>query len=526
MLDAGYWINMENSHKKGMVYLVGTGPGDPGLITVKALEAIRKAEVVVYDYLANPRLLSDVPGSSEKIYVGKESSKHTLPQDEINELLVKHAQLGKIVVRLKGGDPFIFGRGGEEAEYLASHHVTFEIIPGITSAIAVPAYAGIPLTHRDYTPSVAFITGHERPDREKSTIPWKELATGPGTLVFLMGVKNLPLISRTLIQYGRAPQTPAAVIRWGTFSSQQTLVGTLYEMPQKVEEAGLKPPAIIIIGEVVRLRENLNWFEERPLFGKRIVVTRSRAQASQLVESLENYGAQVIEYPTILIKKIDPNPELEEAIRNLDRYDWAIFTSVNGVECFFEYMDLMDLDTRFLGRLKIGAIGPATAEGLKKRSIKADFIPEAYKAEGIIDGLISIGIKAKRVLIPRAAQAREVLPQQLSEKGADVHVIPVYETLPDEEADSDELVEYIKAGEISMITFTSSSTVTNFFSIMEGRIKTEELKGVIMACIGPITEKKLAEKGFAAQVVPEKFTIPALVDAILAYYRIVCNDNI
>lgn len=510
---------MNTSNKKGMVFLVGTGPGDPGLITVRALEAIRKAEIAVYDHLANPKLLSEVPGSSEKIYVGKESSKHTLPQDEINELLLKHAKSGKVVIRLKGGDPFIFGRGGEEAEYLASHHVPFEIIPGITSAIAVPAYAGIPLTHRDYTTSVAFITGHEKPDKEKSTIPWRELATGPGTLVFLMGVKNLPLISRVLIQHGRAPQTPAAVIRWGTFSSQQTLVGTLSEIPQKAEEAGLKPPAIIIIGEVVQLREQLNWFEKRSLFGKRIVVTRSRAQASQLVESLESHGAQVVEYPTIIIKRIDPNPEMEEAIKNLDKYDWAIFTSVNGVECFFEYLDGMDLDTRSLGRLKVGAIGPATAEGLKNHCIKADFIPDTYKAEGIIDGLISIGIKGKRILIPRAAQAREVLPQQLSDSGAYVHVIAVYETLPDEKANSDELVKYMNAGEISMITFTSSSTVTNFFSTLEGRIKQEELKGVAMACIGPVTRKQLEEKGFTAQVVPEKFTIPDLVNAILAYYK-------
>ncbi|MGA1864056.1 MAG: uroporphyrinogen-III C-methyltransferase [bacterium] len=508
-----------NSDNKGKVYLVGTGPGDPGLITVRALEAIRKSEVIIYDHLANPRLLSDVPLSSEKIYVGKESSKHTLPQDEINELLVRHAKSGKTVVRLKGGDPFIFGRGGEEAEYLASNQVPFEIIPGITSAIAVPAYAGIPLTHRDYTTAVAFITGHEKPDKEESTIPWKELATGPGTLVFLMGIKNLPLISRTLIQYGRQPHTPAAVIRWGTFSSQQTLVGTLSDIPQKVKDAGLKPPAIIIIGEVVRLREHLNWFEERSLFGKKIVVTRSRAQASQLVESLERYGAEVIEYPTILIKKIDPNPELEEAIKDLAGYDWAIFTSVNGVECFFEYLDRMNLDTRSLAGLRVGAIGPATAEGLKKRCILPDFIPDDYKAEGVIEGLVSTGISGKRVLIPRAAQAREVLPQQLSESGADVHVIPVYETLPDEKANSDELVSYIKAGDISMITFTSSSTVTNFFSALEGRIKPEELNGVVMACIGPVTEKKLAEKGFASKVVPGKFTIPDLVNAILAYYN-------
>ena len=509
---------MNTSDKNGMVYLVGTGPGDPGLITVRGLDLIRRAEVLVYDHLANPELLSQAPADSERIYVGKEASKHTLPQEEINALLVDRARSGKRVVRLKGGDPFIFGRGGEEAEFLVANNIPFEVVPGITSAIAVPAYAGIPLTHRDYTTSVAFITGHERPEKEESTIPWKELATGPGTLVFLMGVKNLPLISNTLIRYGRPPQTPAAVIRWGTLNRQETLLGTISDISEKVREAGLKPPAIILVGEVVELRKQLNWFEERPLFGKRIVVTRSRAQASQLVELLAGFGAQVIEYPTILIKKIDPNPELEGAVQEIRNYHWIIFTSVNGVDCFFEQLDQMGLDTRTLGDLKIGAIGPATAEGLRRRAIRPDFIPEAYRAEGIIEGLVSEGVRGKRVLIPRAAQAREILPRQLSEAGADVRVVPVYETLPDTEADTEKLVQEIKARQVDMITFTSSSTVTNFFSGLEGKIDKGDFKDIIMACIGPITEKKLKEQGFSARVVAEKFTIPELVDAILAYY--------
>jgi len=511
-------MGMHNSTKMGMVCLAGTGPGDPGLVTVKTLDLIRRAEVIVYDHLASPKLLSEAPASAEMIYVGKEASRHTLPQEKINDLLVERAKAGKLVVRLKGGDPFIFGRGGEEAEHLAAHKVPFEVVPGITSAIAVPAYAGIPLTHRDFTPAVAFITGHERPEKEESTIPWRELATGPGTLVFLMGVKNIPFICSTLMEFGRPAETPAAVIRWGTLNTQRTITGTLEDIPRRVEEAGLKPPAIIVVGEVVRLRERLNWFEGRPLFGRRIVVTRSRAQASQLVDLLEGLGAEVFEYPTIHLKTIQPNPGLEKVIRSLHTFDWAIFTSVNGVECFFDHLDALGLDARALGGMAIGAIGPATAEGLRKRGIRPDFIPDDYRAEGIVEGLTDKGIKGKSVLIPRAAQAREILPRQLEEAGAQVSEVPVYETLPDPDADTDKLITLLKKGEISMVTFTSSSTVSNFFENLEGRIGMEDLGRVAMACIGPVTEETLVKKGFTARVVSERYTIPDLVDAILAYY--------
>ncbi len=512
-------MNNRSKRKSGCAYLVGAGPGDPGLITLRAIELISRADVLVYDNLVNPKLLLYAPHSAEKIYVGKEASMHTLPQDKINQLIAQRAKTGETVVRLKGGDPFIFGRGGEEAEYLASESVPFEIVPGISSAIAVPAYAGIPLTHRDYNTSVAFITGHERPDKEKSSIPWKELATGPKTLVFLMGVKNLPLICDSLIKYGRSRETPAAVIQWGTLSCQKTITGRLDDIFLKVKAAGIMPPAIIITGEVIRLRERLNWFEKRPLFGRKIVVTRSRAQASQLVKQLEELGAQVTEYATIAIKRIYPNPKLKSAILNIKDFDWIVFTSVNGVECFFHFLELMHIDTRWLAGLNICAIGPATAEMLKRHGIIADLVPDSYKAEGIIKVLDSFeDIKGKGILIPRAASARQVLPQQLSERGAKVVVIPVYETLPDTGTNTDELVREIERGEVSMITFTSSSTVTNFFSNLEGRIKKEELNQVVMACIGPITEKTLAERGYAARVVPEHFTIPDLVNAILEYY--------
>jgi len=510
---------MDIPKKKGTVYLIGAGPGDPGLITLRGKELIEKADILVYDHLANPELLSYAPDTAQMIYVGKEASKHTLKQDKINLLIAESAKSGKMVIRLKGGDPFIFGRGGEEAEYLASQKVPFEIVPGVTSAIAVPAYAGIPLTHRDYTTSVAFITGHEKPDKEKSTIPWKELATGPKTLVFLMGVRNLPLICQELISKGRAPETPAAVIQWGTLNTQRTAVGNLLDITRRVEDAKIKPPSIILIGEVIRLREQLKWFENRPLFGKKIVVTRSRPQASQLVGLLKDLGADVLEYPTISIRMIDPNPALERAIKGMKQYQWIIFTSANGVSCLFYHIEKMLLDTRILSGIKIAAIGPATADELKIHGIRADMIPVSYKAEGVIEGLLSLeDIRGKRILIPRAETAREILPEELEKKGAQPDVLPVYKTLPDERANTAGLVKELEEGKVSMITFTSSSTVNNFFSNLEGKIAMGDLMGVAMACIGPITENTLNKKGFSATVTPENYTIPDLVCSILEYY--------
>ncbi|NQU07936.1 MAG: uroporphyrinogen-III C-methyltransferase, partial [Candidatus Abyssubacteria bacterium] len=349
-----------STHGK-LVYLIGAGPGDPGLISVKGARCIQKADVVVYDYLSNPRLLSHCKPGAEKIYVGKKGSKHTLEQGDINKLLVDKASAGNVVARLKGGDPFVFGRGAEEALALKEAGIPFEIIPGITAAVAAPAYAGIPVTHRDLTSTFALITGHEDPTKEESAIDWAKVATGIGTIAFYMGVKNLPRIAEKLIEHGRSPDTPVAVIRWGTTPNQQTVVGTLENIVQKVKEAGLKAPAITLVGEVVKLREDLNWFETRPLSGKKIVVTRSRAQSSEFVEQIESLGAEAVEMPTIRIADPEDFGPLDKAISKIEAFDWIVLTSPNGAAALFERLDARELDARALGGVKVAAVGAATA---------------------------------------------------------------------------------------------------------------------------------------------------------------------
>ena len=359
---------------RGKVYLVGAGPGDPGLLTLRGREVLERAEVVIYDYLANEEFLKYAPPRSEKIYVGKKGGDHTLSQQGINELLVEKGR-EKVVVRLKGGDPFVFGRGGEEAQVLVAEDIPFEVVPGVTAAISVPAYAGIPLSHRDITAGMAFVTGHERRDAGTSKIAWDKIATGIGTLVFFMGVKNLPEICTNLVRHGRSSDTPVAVIRWGTTPAQQTVTGTLGDIVEKVREAGLKPPAITVVGEVVRLREELNWFESRPLFGKRIIVTRAREQASDFKAALSDLGADCIEFPTIEIAPPPSWEPLDTAVRNLSTYDWAIFTSVNGVKFFLERLKACRLDVRELKGVRLAAIGPRTAEALEDTGLTPDLVP-------------------------------------------------------------------------------------------------------------------------------------------------------
>jgi len=415
--SAAKWLGF-NTMKKGTVYLVGAGPGDPDLITVKAVECLKQADVVIYDFLAAPKLLKYAREDAEVIYVGKKGGDHTLPQDKINELIAEKAKEGHMVVRLKGGDPFIFGRGGEEAEILAQAGIPFEIVPGVTSAIAAPAYAGIPLTHRRYNTSVAFITGHEDPTKEESTIDWSKLATGVGTLVFLMGVKNLPSITENLIAAGRDPKTPVALVRWGTTPRQVTLTGTLETIVADVKAAGLKPPSIIIVGEVIELRETLNWFEKRPLLGKTVVVTRARAQASDLVDKLSDLGAECLECPTIKVVPPDDWGHLDAAIDNLETYDWLIFTSVNGVSYFFERLYEKGLDVRAVKDVRTAAIGPATAKRLGDFGLKSDIIPKTYQAESVVEAFEKEDMEEKRVLLPRAKEARPILPVELVKLGA------------------------------------------------------------------------------------------------------------
>ncbi len=503
--------------KKGTVYLVGAGPGDPDLITVKAVECLKQADIVIYDFLAAPKLLRYVREGAETIYVGKKGGDHTLAQDKINELIVKKAQEGHTVVRLKGGDPFIFGRGGEEAEELVQAGVSFEIVPGVTSAVAAPAYAGIPLTHRRYNTSVAFITGHEDPTKEQSTIDWSKLATGVGTLVFLMGVKNLSYIAENLVAAGRDPKTPVALVRWGTTPQQITVQGTLNTIVAEVQAAGLKPPAIIIVGEVIELRETLNWFEKRPLLGKNVVVTRARAQASDLVDRLTSLGAECLECPTIKVVPPDDWSHLDAAINNLETYDWLIFTSVNGVSFFFERLYVKGLDVRALKNVRIAAIGPATAKRLGDFGLKSDIVPKTYQAESVVEAFEAEDMEEKRVLLPRAKEARPILPVELVKMGAVVNEIPVYKTEQASE-NVDELIERLEQGSIDIVTFTSSSTVKNFKALLPADRFESLIKGVTVASIGPITTDTAKELGFKVDITAKDFTIPGLCEAILQHY--------
>ena len=503
--------------RKPKVYLVGAGPGDPGLITVKGKECIEAADVIIYDYLAAPSLLNHAHEKAEIIYVGKQAGDHTLSQDEINTLIVEKSKSGATVCRLKGGDPFIFGRGGEEAEVLVAKGIPFEVVPGVTSAVAAAAYAGIPLTHRKLAATLAFVTGHEDPHKAESSIDWESLGRGIGTLVFFMGVKNLSDISQRLIANGKLPDTPVALIRWGTTPGQQTITGTLDNIANRVKKAGLKAPAIIVVGEVVRLREHLKWFESRPLLGKRIVVTRAREQASDLVKQLMDLGAECLQYPTIRVIPTDDISPLDQAINRLSTYDWIVFTSVNGVKFFFERLFNLELDVRVLNHLKTAAIGPVTATRLRSFGLNSDIIPKNYRAEAVIDAFRKETLRAKKVLLPRAAEARPVLPVELRKMGAEVDEITTYRT--EKVLDNaEQLIDDLAEKRIDLVTFTSSSTVRNFKGLLPPEKFKELVDGVTIASIGPITTDTAVELGFVVDITAQTYTIPGLCQAITKYF--------
>lgn len=498
----------------GTVYLVGAGPGDPGLITVKGLACIKRADAVVYDRLASPRLIAYARPDAELIYVGKQPDRHTLTQDQINALLVELATAGKTVARLKGGDPFVFGRGGEEAAHLAEHKIPFEIVPGITSAIAVPAYAGIPVTHRSCTASLSIITGNEDPTKEDSGLNWANIATGAGTLVFLMGMANLPKIAGQLIAHGRSADTPVALIRWGTRPEQQTLTGTLADIADKAKASSFANPAVIVVGEVVHLREQLSWFEKRPLFGRRILVTRSREQASELSAAIENLGGEAIEFPTIAITDPDDYSPLDRALQQLATFNWIIFTSVNGVKYFFQRLRLLGLDIRDLHRISLCAIGPKTRETLEDFALRVDFVPGEYRAEEIISGLKDRLQPGQRILLPRADIARSVLPRSLVELGHDVTEVTAYRTVTGN-GDSPMIRKMFRDGLIHAVTFTSSSTVKNFVQLLGEPNPPELLQNVTVACIGPVTADTAIELGLRVDIIAKTYTIPGLVQALI-----------
>ena len=502
--------------KTGKVILVGAGPGDPGLLTLKGKAALERADCVVYDFLANPELLTHAPPDAETIYVGKQEGEPSVSQEEINELLLTKAREGRNVVRLKGGDPFIFGRGGEEAEALREAGIEWEVVPGVSSGYAVPAYAGIPLTHRLFGSTVTFIAGHEDPKKPFSSVDWARLAPGTDTLVFFMGARNLPEITSALVANGRERGTPAAVIRWGTRPEQKVVSGTLRDISQKA--ASLGPPAIIVVGEVARLREKLNWFENLPLFGRRIVITRAREQANVLGDALAGLGAQVISIPTIEIRPPDSWEALDGAIDRLQEFQYLLVTSVHGVRNFFSRLASRGLDARALQNVKIGAIGPGTASELEKFRIRADFVPTGeYAAEGLLDVLGADSIQGKAFLIPRARVARDILPETLRKRGARVEVVEAYHTVTPKL--SPERVESLFTPPPSLITFTSSSTAKNFVALVGETTARRLADGVTVAAIGPITSATLQELGFRVDVQPTQFTIPGLVGAIQEYFE-------
>ncbi|WP_461208890.1 uroporphyrinogen-III C-methyltransferase [Desulfocurvus sp. DL9XJH121] len=497
------------------VYLIGAGPGDPGLLTVRAKELIETADVLVYDYLANAEFLDYAKPGAEILYVGKKGGDHTLPQDKINDLLVEKAREGKTIARLKGGDPYVFGRGGEEAEELVAAGLTFEVVPGVTAGVAAAAYAGIPVTHREHTTSVCFITGHEDPTKEQSGHNWDVYAKSTSTLVFYMGVGNLPMIADRLMAGGRDPKTPAALVRWGTRCNQESMVATLDTVAEEAARRGFKAPSIIIVGGVCGLHDKLAWFEKRPLLGKGVVVTRAREQASGFADTLRDMGACVLQFPTIRIDPLADDSLVREAVAELSGYDWLVFTSVNGVARFWDVLDAMGMDARALGGRKVAAIGPATAEALAQRGVRADFVPEKYVAESVVGGLTALGVGAgTRVLIPRARKAREVLPEELTAAGAEVVVLPVYDTGLNQDG-PEELAARLEAGEVHYVTFTSSSTVENFFQLLAPDTL-KRYPDVRLACIGPVTAKTLAGYGFTPHIQPEDYTIPALAAALAA----------
>jgi len=508
-------------------------------MTLRGAEILSAADVVVYDRLAHPRLLKLARSTAEHIYVGKASADHAMKQPEINKLLVDRARLGMIVARLKGGDPLVFGRGGEEAEYCRSQGVVFEIVPGVTSAIAAPAYAGIPVTHRDAASSFAVITGHEREDSVSALTAgsaearrnWKHISWAADTLVFLMGFENLAEISERLVENGRDPETPAALIQWGTWPSQRVVTGALNTIVDIARSSGIASPAVCVVGEVVRLRDKLRWFDcpdQRPLFGKRILVTRAREQASALCDALAALGAEPVEFPTIRIVPIIPNPELDIALSSLKKYRWIIFTSANGVNVFASSLLQSGIDSRALGSVRVAAIGAETANALLGRlSIRADFVPSAAVAESVLKDWPDGDMFGAKVLFPCAARARDVLPEGLRGLGAAVDVIPVYDTVLDDSG-ADELLVQLKAGALDALTFTSSSTVVNFVEAL-GSPSKDELERLIasslIAAIGPITARTLGEFGLAPHVTASEHSIPGLIAELTEYFRRVSHSG-
>lgn len=500
----------------GVVVLVGAGPGDAGLLTLKGKDWLERADVVVYDYLANARLLRHCRASAETIYAGKKSGQTTLTQAAINALLIEKARQGKVVVRLKGGDPFIFGRGGEETIALTKADIPFRVVPGVSSAIGVSAYAGIPLTHRDFSSTISFITGSNEKGKEDLHIDWEKIASRSGTLVFLMGARKLQRITDNLIKFGKSPDTPIAVIQWGTTARQKTWTGTLKTIVSIAQKEKISPPALTIVGEVVNLKPQMDWFETLPLFGKSIVITRAEEQADSMMNLLLDQGAEPLLFPAIETVPPDDWGPLDQAQNHLDNYQGLIFTSVNGVRYFIQRLQATGKDIRELKGLRIYAIGPKTEQAVTDLGIRVDVVPEEYVAESLLASMGRENIKGQRFLLPRAMLARETLPDALRNLGAEIDVVPAYRTQRPT-GGAEELIKRLRAGTVDAVTFTASSTVNNFLERIGPEAKGLLAKTVI-ACIGPITAKTAEKEGLKVAVVAREYTVAGLVNALEEFF--------
>lgn len=505
--------------KKGKAYLVGAGPGDPDLITLKGKELIETTDVIIYDSLVNPRLLDLSRESAELIYVGKKIGHKEYSQKEINRLILNRTNRGKNVVRLKGGDPFVFGRGGEEAKFLIENGTEVEIVPGISSVMAVPAYSGVPVTHRDYNSSFAVFTGHESKfnNTEDTDLDYLKKMK---TLVFLMGLSNIKNIMKKLLLAGKKPETPVLIVTNGTLPNQKSLHGTISNIDRQLKKnPQIITPATIVVGEIVNLGKELNWFEKKPLFGKKIIATRNLTQIPEFERELNQKGAEVFRFPTIEIKPLVNTGKIREAIKKIDDYNLLIFTSVNGVKYFFEALKLQNRDSRALGNKTIITIGEKTAKELGKYNISSDYTPDEYVAEAIVNLCDQIGIENKNILIPRAKVAREVLPEQLGKKRNKVDVVPVYETrIPKyKKKFVDDLKKKIKNGEIGIVTFTSSSTVINYFELL-GKGKKLHSK-TVFACIGPITADTLRHYEVEPHIIADTYTVNGLIEKMVDFFK-------
>lgn len=507
---------------QGKVYLLGAGPGDPDLITRRALRRLQQADVVLYDALVHADILQHCKAEAELVFVGKRAHRAHQRQTQINERLVKEARAGKQVVRLKGGDPYLFGRGSEEAEHLHAAGIEMEVVPGVPSPLAATAYAGISLTHRDLASSVAYLTATESVEKDKSAHDWAKLATATQTLVIFMGMRKLELLMRLLMEHGRSPDCPAAVVQWASLPSQRTVVGTVENIAQKAGEAGVGMPALTIVGDVVSLRAQLRWYDLKPLFGKRVLVTRPAGQGAELAQALRDEAAQPIEIPTVrIVPPSDPQP-LRNAVARLQAYDWLIFTSVNGVRFFMEALRGDGGDMRRLGGLRVAAIGPATGEALEQRGVVPDVVPEEHRGEAVADAITEQqagGMRGLRILLPRAAVARETLPQMLREAGADVHVVEAYRSMPPDAAAAERLRELLANDDLDIATFTASSTLSNLIDILDEPLR-HKLNALTLASIGPITTQTAQQAGLHVDVTAQQYTTAGLLEALVEHARL------